>query len=90
MTTGIAVLPFENLNDQKESGAFVDGLQDDILTKPAKIAELKVISRTSVMKYRGEQNARQIGIAPRAPHRLRRCRTNPLGKPVNFHQSYTR
>jgi serine/threonine-protein kinase len=61
VTTGIAVLPFENLSDQKESGAFVDGSQDDILTKLAKIADLKVISRTSVMEYRGKRNLRQIG-----------------------------
>src|SRR6266581_4036410 len=47
VTTGIAVLPFENLSDDKETGAFVDGVQDDILTKLAKIADLKVISRTS-------------------------------------------
>jgi len=52
VTTGIAVLPFENLSGQKETGAFVDGVQDDILTKLAKIADLKVISRTSVMGYR--------------------------------------
>src|SRR5256714_1241440 len=41
VTSGIAVLPFENLSDQKESGAFVDGVQDDLLTKLARIAELK-------------------------------------------------
>src|SRR5881396_3589363 len=56
ITTGIAVLPFENLSDQKESGAFVNGVQDDILTKLARIADLKVISRTSVMDYRGKRN----------------------------------
>src|SRR5881227_3467853 len=60
-TTGIAVLPFENLSDQKEDGAFADGVQDDILTKLAKIGDLKVISRTSVMEYRGKRNLRQIG-----------------------------
>src|SRR5438034_15462 len=54
VTTGIAVLPFENLSDQKESGAFADGVQDDLLTKLARIADLKVISRTSVMDYRGK------------------------------------
>src|SRR5213076_2220786 len=54
VTTGIAVLPFENLNDQKENSVFADGMQDDILTKLAKIADLKVISRTSVMEYRGK------------------------------------
>jgi TolB-like protein/Tfp pilus assembly protein PilF len=70
LTTGIAVLPFENLSGQKETGAFVDGVQDDILTKLAKIADLKVISRTSVMGYRGKQNMRQIGDELRVSHVL--------------------
>src|SRR5437667_2035057 len=70
VTTGIAVLPFENLSGQKETGAFVDGVQDDILTKLAKIANLKVISRTSVMGYRGKQNMRQIGDELRVSHVL--------------------
>ena len=53
LTTGIAVLPFENLSEQREDAtAFVDGVQDDILTKLARIADLKVISRSSVMEYR--------------------------------------
>ena len=58
---GIAVLPFENLSNDKEDASFADGVQDDLLTKLAKIADLKVISRTSVMGYRGKQNTRQIG-----------------------------
>jgi TolB-like protein/Tfp pilus assembly protein PilF len=70
LTTGIAVLPFENLGEQKENAAFVDGLQDDILTKLAKIGDLKVISRTSVMEYRGKQNIRQIGDELRVSHVL--------------------
>ena len=70
LTTGIAVLPFENLSGQKERGAFVDGVQDDILTKLAKIADLKVISRTSVMDYRGKRNMRQIGAELRVSHVL--------------------
>jgi TolB-like protein/Tfp pilus assembly protein PilF/tRNA A-37 threonylcarbamoyl transferase component Bud32 len=70
VTTGIAVLPFENLSGQKERGAFVDGVQDDILTKLAKIAGLKVISRTSVMEYRGKRNVRQIGDELRVSHVL--------------------
>src|SRR5438094_5610573 len=70
ITTGIAVLPFENLSDQKESGAFVDGVQDDLLTKLARIADLKVISRTSVMDYRGKRNLRQIGNDLRVSHVL--------------------
>jgi TolB-like protein/Flp pilus assembly protein TadD len=70
MPTGIAVLPFENLDEQKENVAFVDGLQDDILTKLAKIGDLKVISRTSVMEYRGKRNLRQIGNDLRVSHVL--------------------
>src|SRR5205807_1718675 len=69
-TTGIAVLPFENLSDEKEHAFFADGVQDDILTKLAKIADLKVISRTSAMQYRGKQDVRQIGDALRVSHVL--------------------
>ena len=58
----IAVLPFENLSSDKENAYFADGIQDDILTNLAKIRDLKVISRTSVMGYRGNPpNAREIG-----------------------------
>src|SRR6266487_3569678 len=67
---GIAVLPFENLSDDKENAFFADGVQDDILTKLAKVADLKVISRTSVMQYRGKQDVRQIGNALRVSHVL--------------------
>jgi len=70
VTTGIAVLPFENLSEDKENAFFADGIQDDILTKLAKIADLKVISRTSVMPYRGARNTRQIGDALRVSHVL--------------------
>ena len=70
VTTGIAVLPFENLSEQKENAAFADGVQDDILTKLARIADLKVISRTSVMDYRGKRNMRQIGNELRVSHVL--------------------
>src|SRR5262249_30093435 len=66
----IAVLPFENLSDEKEQVAFANGVQDDILTKLAKIADLKVISRTSVMDYRGKRNLRQIGNDLRVSHVL--------------------
>jgi len=58
---GIAILPFENLSNDKEDASFADGVQDDLLTKLAKIANLKVISRTSVMQYRDHHNTRQIG-----------------------------
>jgi TolB-like protein/Flp pilus assembly protein TadD/predicted Ser/Thr protein kinase len=70
LTTGIAVLPFENLSDEKEHAFFADGVQDDILIKLAKIADLKVISRTSVMQYRGKQDVRQIGDVLRVSHVL--------------------
>jgi TolB-like protein/predicted Ser/Thr protein kinase len=69
-TTGIAVLPFENLSNDREDASFADGVQDDLLTKLANIAHLKVISRTSVMQYRGERNMRQIGDALGVSHVL--------------------
>ena len=68
--TGIAVLPFENLSEEKESTFFADGVQDDILTKLAKIRDLKVISRTSVMQYRGNENMHEIGAALGVSHTL--------------------
>jgi TolB-like protein/Flp pilus assembly protein TadD len=67
---GIAVLPFENLSDDKSDAFFADGVQDDILTKLAKIADLKVISRTSVMGYRGKRDVREIGRALGVSHVL--------------------
>ena len=71
LATGIAVLPFENLSEQREdAAAFVDGVQDDILTKLARIADLKVISRSSVMEYRDKRNVRQIGNDLRVSHVL--------------------
>src|SRR6184192_678139 len=58
----IAVLPFENLSAEKENAYFADGIQDDVLTNLSKIGDLKVISRTSVMPYRGKaSNVREIG-----------------------------
>src|SRR5438874_4588940 len=60
----IAVLPFENLSDEKENAYFADGIQDDVLTNLSKISDLKVISRTSVMQYKGAaKNLREIGKA---------------------------
>ena len=61
----IAVLPFENLSGDPNNAYFADGIQDDILTNLSKIGDLKVISRTSVMSYRGSgtHNARDIGKA---------------------------
>jgi serine/threonine protein kinase len=62
LSAGIAVLPFENLSAEPENAFFTDGVQDEILNDLAKIADLKVISRTSVMQYKsgGKRNLRQI------------------------------
>jgi len=59
----VAVLPFENRSDDKQNAYFADGIQDEILTNLAKIADLRVISRTSVMQYKSdaERNLREIG-----------------------------
>ena len=59
----VAVLPFKNLSDDQESARFADGVQDEILTDLARIADLKVISRTSVMQYKSgiARNLREIG-----------------------------
>ena len=60
----LAVLPFDNLSDNKENSYFADGVQDDILTDLAKVADLKVISRRSVAQYRGgSRDERDIGKA---------------------------
>jgi TolB-like protein/class 3 adenylate cyclase/Tfp pilus assembly protein PilF len=65
----IAVLPFQNLSDQKENAYFADGVQDEILTHLAQVADLKVISRTSVMQYQNvatrnlREIAEQLGVA---------------------------
>src|SRR5437868_13165050 len=59
----IAVLPFENLSEEKANAYFADGMQDEILINLARIADLKVISRTSVMQYKADaqRNLREIG-----------------------------
>src|SRR5947199_6555555 len=59
----VAVLPFENFSDDKDNAYFADGIQDEILTDLAKVADLKVISRTSVMQYKNavKRNLREIG-----------------------------
>ena len=63
MEKSIAVLPFENLSEEKQNAYFADGVQDEILTDLAQIADLKVISRTSVMQYKSgaPRNLREIG-----------------------------
>ena len=58
----IAVLPFENLSDDKSNAYFAEGIQDEILTRLSKIAALKVISRTSTQKYKSApDNLREVG-----------------------------
>ena len=66
----IAVLPFENLSKDEENAFFAGGVQDEILTDLAKIADLKVISRTSVMKYKSglERNLSEIAKALGVSH----------------------
>jgi serine/threonine protein kinase/tetratricopeptide (TPR) repeat protein len=64
----IAVLPFENLSEEKSNAYFTDGIQDEILTRLSKIADLKVISRTSTQRYkhtsqRPSDIAHQLGVA---------------------------
>jgi TolB-like protein/Tfp pilus assembly protein PilF len=64
----IAVLPFENLSSDKENAYFAEGIQDEILTRLSKIAELKVISRTSTQRYKSAPDnlpeiAKQLGVA---------------------------
>jgi len=64
----IAVLPFENLSEEKANAYFADGIQDEILTRLSKIADLKVISRTSTERYKSAPEnlpeiARQLGVA---------------------------
>ena len=64
----IAVLPFENLSEDKANAYFADGIQDEILTRLAKIADLKVISRTSTQQYQSKPGnlseiAKQLGVA---------------------------
>src|SRR5438067_904090 len=64
----IAVLPFENLSEEKSNAYFADGIQDEILTRLSKIADLKVISRTSTQRYKNTSQklseiADQLGVA---------------------------
>jgi TolB-like protein/Tfp pilus assembly protein PilF len=66
-TKSIAVLPFDNRSEDKTNGYFADGIQDEILTRLAKIADLKVISRTSTQHYKSapenlREIARQLGV----------------------------
>jgi TolB-like protein/class 3 adenylate cyclase len=78
----IAVLPFENLSANPENAFFADGVQDEILTYLAKIADLKVISRASVMQYKPgiARNARAIGQALGVAHLLEGSVQRAAGK----------
>lgn len=79
----IAVLPFDNLSDEKQNAYFAEGVQDEILTRLAKVADLKVISRTSTQHFKSSPEnlpeiARQLGVAnilegsvQRQPHEVR-------------------
>src|SRR5947209_3964501 len=67
----IAVLPFENLSDDKQNAYFADGIQEEILTKLATIADLKVISHTSTAKYKSK------------PENLRRSHKNWASRPCS-------
>jgi TolB-like protein/class 3 adenylate cyclase/Tfp pilus assembly protein PilF len=68
----IAVLPFENLSDEKKNAYFADGVQDEILTGLARVADLKVISRTSTLQYKAgaKRNLREIAKALGVAHVL--------------------
>ena len=70
MDKSVAVLPFENLSKDEENAFFASGVQDEILTNLARIADLKIISRTSVMKYksRAGRNLREIAKALGVAH----------------------
>src|SRR5207247_1439215 len=87
----IAVLPFESLSDEKENAYFADGVQDDILTNLSKIGDLKVISRTSVMSYRGHTpNVREIGKALGVSTILEGSVREDLGKLKQGEEAYER
>jgi serine/threonine-protein kinase len=68
--SGIAVLPFEDLSVDDDNTFFADSVQDGILTKLARVADLKVISRTSVLPYRGARSTQQIAHALNVSHVL--------------------
>ena len=69
--SGIAVLPFESVSTEKENAFFADGIYDGVLTKLAKVANLKVISHNSVAKYRGVHDTQKIGQALNVTHVLK-------------------
>src|SRR6185436_5161862 len=78
----IAVLPFQNLSDDKQNAFFADGVQDEVLTYLSKIADLKVISRTSVTQYKAgaARDARAIARALNVAHLLEGSVQRTAGK----------
>ena len=76
------MLPFENLSEDKANAYFADGIQDEIITRLAKIGDLKVISRTSTHAYRAKPEnlseiARQLGVATSSKAASRARRSSP-------------
>src|SRR5205814_2230598 len=90
----IAVLPFENLSEEKANAFFADGVQDEILTDLARIADLKVISRTSVMHYKSgiARNLREIGEQLGKAHVLQviDLLNQAVARDPSFFQAYCR
>src|SRR5205085_10349310 len=79
-TTGIAVLPFESVNGDKDNTFFADGVYDGVSSKLAKLANLKVISHESVARYRGAHNIQEIGRALNVPYVLEGSVRREAGK----------
>src|SRR6266404_940370 len=92
LTTGIAVLPFENLSDDPDNAYFANGIQEEILTRLASIADLKVISRTSTQQYQSKpRNLREIAkrIASSLQAKLTGREEQALAlKPTNNPEAY--
>src|SRR5262245_33663529 len=78
LPAGIAVLPLQNLSEEKENAYLADGIQDELLTNLSKIRDLKVISRTSVMQYKSgitrnlKEIAQQLGVSDSVEGSVRR------------------
>jgi TolB-like protein len=84
---GRPVLPFESLSDNKSDAYFADGVQDEILSNLAKVSQLKVISRTSVMTYRStnNRNLRSIADALGVANVVEgMCAGQPCGQPFTY------
>jgi len=94
----IAVLPFANRSDRKEDEYFTDGMHDELLTRLSRIAAMKVISRTSVMRYRDTDKsipeiARELSVAnlwPGAEERISKMRSPSFSGPLRLTRSLRR